>query len=529
MLRTTQRSLISLLHRRKWEQRVAAALAERTDVEKNNAAKRFERIYEKKQFTRVEEAFPLEHAHLQQNSREHDAAWRGARPALRETAEAFPSHHGLPSAFPNNRYRPTPSSSTSSSSPSSQHGEQEELKKHNDRQQQQVQRDGKEEEGAPLRFEIPSFEQLTATQRQQKQQEERRLSHAANEQQDATDDATVRLLSSINSSSSSSSFSAHLHPHIASVAFLGPQNSGKSSLINALSHRHTNIESNRAGTTKQNQCSFFTVHDTQITLMDTPGLVIPQHIHKIEHRQQQQGAGGGSASVFYKDRRRNAADALEAWESLHVNDVVALTLPVGTGGFLDSEFRSIAREVVRRASKRELPVVLVFTKMDLVQTRRQKELYTAFRTDVERLALPVAACFETSVVEGTGLVDLKDFLRGYGKPGVWTRAKIEHSELTPSQHVSALLQQTLFDLLPHEIPHELKHRVIGWTKRESGGGVEIVIELFFHRPTYLFTFYGKLEAISMAVQRLVEREMQMKVFVVFQAFLTPGGVSKNAK
>ena len=108
------------------------------------------------------------------------------------------------------------------------------------------------------------------------------------------------------------------------------------------------------------------------------------------------------------------------------------------------------------------------------------------------------------------------------------RTKIEHSELTPSQHVSALLQQVLFDLLPHEIPHELKHRMIGWTKQESGA-VEIVIELFFHRPTYLFTFYGKLEAVAMALQQLVEREMQMRVFVVFQAFLAPGGVSKNAQ
>ena len=148
--------------------------------------------------------------------------------------------------------------------------------------------------------------------------------------------------------------------------------------------------------------------------MDTPGLVIPAQQHK---RESAKTRVGNDATTMYKDRRRHAADALEAWESLHANDIVALTLPVGTAGFLDSEFRSIAREVVRRASKRELPVVLVFTKMDLVQTRRQKELYTSFRTDVERLGLPVAASFETSVLEGTGLVDLKDFLRGYAKPG----------------------------------------------------------------------------------------------------------------
>lgn len=293
---------------------------------------------------------------------------------------------------------------------------------------------------------------------------------------------------------------------VLTAAFLGPQNSGKSSLVNALAHTHISVESKRSGSTTSCCRAVATVHDTQLTLVDTPGIVQVR---------------------APRDRKRHAAAALLAWETLFAADLVVATLAAGLG-FVEPEHKSILRDVVRRAAQRQLPVVVAITKMDKVQTPRQREMYFSMRSDLEATGVRVARFHETSVKDSKGLVELKDLLCRYATPGNWTLYRNEQTPLTPKERVAQLLQQVLMDILPHEIPHEMRHRIIGWTVRDSGS-VEVVAEVFFARPAYLFTFYSKLEAISVALQRLAEQELQKKFFFVFQGFITPGGISASRK
>lgn len=297
-----------------------------------------------------------------------------------------------------------------------------------------------------------------------------------------------------------------VNPHSCQVSFLGPQNSGKSSLINAMSHAHISTESCRSGSTRECVTAVSTVHNTQLMLVDTPGIV------------QVKGP---------KDRRRHADAALKAWDSLFTAEVVCLTLPAGLG-FVEPEAKSIAKEVVRRAAQRDLPVVLAVTKMDKVQTSRQREMYFAMRTDLETLNLCFAQCIETSVKDSQGLVELKDFLCRYAVRRPWKYYRHESTSLTPSQRVSELLRQVFMETLPHEVPHHMRHRLIGWTRKDNGA-TEVVVEVYFGRPSYLFTFYSKLEGIGQASQALAERELKAKYFFVFQGFLTPGNISSSSR
>nr|CCC94662.1 conserved hypothetical protein [Trypanosoma congolense IL3000] len=307
-----------------------------------------------------------------------------------------------------------------------------------------------------------------------------------------------------------SSSAASQHPglqqppdaHRLRVSIVGPQNSGKTSLLNALSLSHVGAVSNRSGVTRDWTKGVTTVHNTQLVLLDTPGVVI---------------CNGE------KDRRRHATPVARTWDAFTVTDLVLLTLPAGLG-FVEPEQKTVAREVVRRASLRRMPVVLVVTMMDKVQTPRHRELYFAMRTDLESMRLPIACVSETSVKGGTGLVELKDLLCRYASPGDWEFFRNESTDATPVDRVFELLRQCFFEVLPHEIPHKMQHRIIGWTRKETGT-IEVITEVFFDRPAYMFTFYSKLEAICYRAQRIVERELKCRHRFVFQAFITPGGIS----
>ncbi|KAK7200411.1 GTPase-like protein [Novymonas esmeraldas] len=287
------------------------------------------------------------------------------------------------------------------------------------------------------------------------------------------------------------------------AAFLGPQNAGKTSLVNALALSNVGAVSNRYGSTKDWTKAVATVHDTQLLLLDTPGIA-PRDTQRT--------------------RRKFASGTAKAYDALFVADLVVLALPVGLG-FVEKEHKTVATEVVRRAAGRELPVVLAMTMMDKVQTPRHRELYFALRTDLESLGLPVAATYEVSVKGGSGLVELKDHLCQYATPGPWEHHRREATDLNPAQRVAELLRQSFMELLPHEVPHCMRHRVLGWTRKESGT-TEVVVEVFFDRPAYMFTFYGRLEAICLRAQQVTERELAPQRFrFVFQAFIAPGGLS----
>lgn len=294
------------------------------------------------------------------------------------------------------------------------------------------------------------------------------------------------------------------NPRVLRASFLGPQNAGKTSLVNALALSNVGAVSSRYGSTKDWTTAVATVHDTQLVLLDTPGAVIVQN---------------------QRDRRRFAESTSRAWDALFVADLAVLTLPVGLG-FVEAEYKRVAREVVRRAAARDLPVVLAMTMMDRVQSPRHRELYFSLRTDLESMNLPVALTHETSVKGATGLVELKDILCRYARPGPWEYARREVSDLNPADRVAELLRQSFLELLPHEIPHRMHHRIIGWTQKESGT-TEVVVEAFFDRPAYLFTFYSKLEAICLRSQEVTERELKRRFRFVFQAFITPGGIGNH--
>ncbi|CCW70864.1 unnamed protein product [Phytomonas sp. Hart1] len=284
--------------------------------------------------------------------------------------------------------------------------------------------------------------------------------------------------------------------------FLGPQNAGKTSLVNALALSQVGAVSNRYGSTKDWTKAVATIHQTQLLLLDTPGVVM------INSQQ---------------DRKRHGVSSGKAWDSIFCADLVVLVLPIGLG-FVETEHKRIAREVVQRAASRDLPIVLALTMMDRMQTPKHRELYFSMRADLESMNLPISATHEVSVKDGKGLVELKDCLSQYAVQGTWEHSRRESTDLSPVDRVAEFLRQIYFEILPHEIPHLMRQRIIGWTRKDSGT-TEVVVEVFFDRPGYMFTFYSKLETICLRAQRLTANELGSRFRFVFQAFTSPSSLS----
>lgn len=289
------------------------------------------------------------------------------------------------------------------------------------------------------------------------------------------------------------------------VAVLGPQNAGKTSLVNALCLSAVGAVSNRFGSTKDWTKAVATVHSTQLVILDTPGIFVAR---RKQSERSARWFGGGSA---------------KALDAIFAADAVVLVLPAGLG-FVEDEYKKIAAEVAQRAEAREIPLVLVISMMDRVQTPRHREMYVSLRTDLDSMCLPLSATHEVSVKGGTGLVELKDGLCTFAYPSPWQYYRHETTDLSPVDRVAEILRQSYLELLPHEVPHRMSQRLIGWTKKENRS-IEVVVEVFFDRPAYLFTFYSKLEAITYRAQSILLRECGERFHFVLQGFVSPGGVS----
>lgn len=126
--------------------------------------------------------------------------------------------------------------------------------------------------------------------------------------------------------------------HVGTVALIGRPNSGKSSFINALIGEKVGIISNKPQTTHKNVKGIFTDDDCQIVFFDTPG------IHE-------------SQEAFNITITNQAKKALEHSDVI-VRFIDASRKPGKEELVIDSLLESVSK-----------PIVVVFSKMDLVTTK----------------------------------------------------------------------------------------------------------------------------------------------------------------
>ncbi|MFS0772574.1 GTPase Era [Sphingomonas sp. 1P08PE] len=238
------------------------------------------------------------------------------------------------------------------------------------------------------------------------------------------------------------------------VAVVGAPNAGKSTLVNALVGQKVAIVSPKAQTTRTRLLGVAIEGDTQLLLVDTPG-------------------------IFEPKRRFDRAMVSAAWGGTEGADVLALV--VDAKGGLGSKVTDIAEALRDRPEPRHL----ILNKVDLAD--KAKLLIHAEKLNA---LLPFAETWFVSAQTGDGLPELKAALARAMPPGPWHYPEDQVSDATERALAAEVTREQLYLQLHAELPYASAVETEKFSEREDGS-VEIHQQILVERPTQRAIVLGK--------------------------------------
>ncbi len=242
--------------------------------------------------------------------------------------------------------------------------------------------------------------------------------------------------------------------HCGLVAVVGAPNAGKSTLVNALVGQKVAIVSPKAQTTRTRLMGVAIEGDTQLLLVDTPG-------------------------IFEPKRRLDRAMVAAAWGGAEGADVLALVVD-GKGG-IGPKVTAIVEAI---AARRE-PKYLILNKVDIADKAR-------LLGHAQRLndITPFAETFFVSATTGDGLPELKTVLAKAMPSGPWHFPEDQVSDATERSLASEVTREQLYLQLHAELPYASAIETEQYKERDDGS-VEIHQQILVERPTQRAIVLGK--------------------------------------
>ena len=242
--------------------------------------------------------------------------------------------------------------------------------------------------------------------------------------------------------------------HCGLVAVVGAPNAGKSTLVNALVGQKVAIVSPKAQTTRAKLLGVAIEGETQLLLVDTPGIFAPQ-------------------------RRLDRAMVAAAWSGTEGADVIALVVD-GKGG-LPGKVLTIVESLKDRSE----PVHLILNKVDIAA--KPKLLLHAERLNAIR---PFAETWFVSAESGDGVAELKRALAGSMPAGPWHYPEDQVSDASERALASEVTREQLYLQLHAELPYASTIETERYEERDDGS-VEIHQQILVGRPTQRAIVLGK--------------------------------------
>jgi GTPase len=252
------------------------------------------------------------------------------------------------------------------------------------------------------------------------------------------------------------------------AALIGAPNAGKSTLANALVGAKVSIVTHKAQTTRTPVRGIALEGESQIVLVDTPGIFIPK-------------------------RRLDRAMVETARTEAREADIVVLVADAARG------FDDTAGPVLGQAAELKVPLVLALNKIDKIQ--KDKLLVLAEEAS-KRLKLD--QLFMISALSGDGVADLKTYLASRMPPSVWLFPEDQIAGAPLRQWAAEITREKMFLRLHEEIPYSSTVETTGW-KELRDGSVRIEQTIFVERESQRKIVLGAkgqaIKAISMEARR----------------------------
>lgn len=246
------------------------------------------------------------------------------------------------------------------------------------------------------------------------------------------------------------------------AAIVGVPNAGKSTLLNRLTGAKLSIVSPKAQTTRFRVLGILMRGESQILLVDTPGIFRPR-------------------------RRLDRAMVAAAWTGAQDADLVLLLIDARAGA--TEEVRALAGKLAQ--VKRRLWLVL--NKVDLVAAPRLLPL----TSELAGLA-PFEETFMVSAATGDGLDRLQDALAAAMPPGPHLYPDDDLTDLPDRLLAAEIVREQIFLQTHEEVPYGATVETEDWQDRKDGS-VRIEATIYVARAGHKAILIGEKGARIKAI------------------------------
>lgn len=262
------------------------------------------------------------------------------------------------------------------------------------------------------------------------------------------------------------------------VAVIGAPNAGKSTLVNRLVGQKVAITSAKAQTTRARMLGIALHGETQMILVDTPGIFTPR-------------------------RRLDRAMVSAAWEGTEAADAVLLLVdPV-------KQRRHELEPLLEALAARPERKILVLNKVDVAK----KEPLLALAQELSGKA-DFAEIFFVSALTGDGVPEMKSALAEMMPEGAWMYPEDQVSDASERLLAAEITREQLYRQLHEELPYDSAVRPESYQQRPDGSleiHQQIVVGRESQRPIVLGKGGSRIKAIGEAARKELGEMLGVKV------------------
>lgn len=257
------------------------------------------------------------------------------------------------------------------------------------------------------------------------------------------------------------------------ICIIGKPNAGKSTLLNYLIGQKIAIVTPKVQTTRSTITGIITDGDTQLIVIDTPGIFSPK-------------------------KRLEKAMVRCAWSSISGVDHVILLVDSITG------FTDDILLIWERLKEKGIKPILVFNKVDKAPIL----LHGA-----DNAAISDATILYISATKGNGVKELKAYLTKHAKEGPWLYAEDDMTNLPMRFLASEITREQLFMNMQEELPYNLTVETESWENRPDGSA-KISQVIIVSKQNYKSMILGNkgamIKKIGMRARAEIEKDLSIK-------------------
>ena len=272
------------------------------------------------------------------------------------------------------------------------------------------------------------------------------------------------------------------------VAVIGAPNAGKSRLVNALVGQKVAIVSPKAQTTRAKLMGI-AIHDqTQVLLVDTPGIFEPR-------------------------RRLDRAMVAAAWTGAQDADLILFVIDAAAG--MNAE----VGRIISSLAERKQPLLVALNKIDLVK----KAKLLGLSAEVTERLNPEKV-FMISAANGDGVADLKGALADAMPAGPWLYPEDDVSDATDRMIAAELTREQVVNQLHQELPYATVVETESWEDRPDGSTVinqQIIVERDSQKGIVIGKGGRRLKEIGAAARTEIAQHLGRPVHLYLHVKVEP--------